>query len=191
MRETLPAGIGHALLDVRAGYDKVVSEDPRFAAAPQTIVLRSPTFLDGRPLPARHTSDGEGLSPPLRWTGAPPEAVSLVLIVEDADAPAPEPLVHLIAWNLPVGGEGLEEAAFPSRRRAGRETEVGRDAFAHVGWLPPDPPRGHGPHLYAFQMFALDRRLSFAGHPGRSAMVAAMKGRVLARGVLLGTCERR
>ena len=190
MLQRIPAGVGRALKGVRAGYEKIVSEDERFAAVPQTIVLRSPGVRDGQPLPVRHTDDGAGLSPALRWSGVPAGARSLVLIVEDPDAPTLEPLVHLVAWDLPADGEGVEEGMFPSPRHDGQRTGVGRNAFTRLGWLPPDPPKGHGPHLYVFQIFALDRRLAFADHPGRSALTAAMDGHVLARGVLLGTYER-
>ena len=191
MLEKIPTGVGRALKGVRAGYEKIVSEDHRFAKVPQTIWLQSPAFQDGGPLPARHTDDGEGLSPALRWSGEPADARSLVVIVEDADAPTPEPLVHLLAWNLPADSGGVEEGAFRSPHHPGREDGVGRNAFTRIGWLPPDPPTGHGPHLYVFQIFALDRALTFDDHPGRAALTAAMDGRVLARGVLLGTYERR
>ena len=190
MLEHIPVEIGRALRGVRAGYAKVVSEDPAFSGAPQTMLLQSPVFRDGRPIPVLYTNDGEGMSPPLRWSGVPAGSHGLVVIVEDADAPTPDPLVHMLAWDLPPGGDGLEEGALRSPRHAGQEAGVGRNAFRRIGWLPPDPPRGHGPHLYVFQIFALDRRLELADHPGRSTLKAAMASHVLARGVLLGTYER-
>jgi phosphatidylethanolamine-binding protein (PEBP) family uncharacterized protein len=59
-----------------------------------------------------------------------------------------------------------------------------------TGWLPPDPPTGHGPHNYAFQIFALDSIPALGGTPGRSALVDAIRDHILAAGVLTGTYAR-
>ena len=119
MLEKLPRGIGHALRGVRAGYEKIIAEDDAFAQTPDTITLESAAFADGGDIPDRFTADGEMLSPPLTWRGAPEDAESLVLIVEDPDAPSHEPLVHLLAWDLPP------------------DLDLGRR-----GALPKSPPRG-------------------------------------------------
>src|ERR1700710_1677223 len=96
MLEKMPRGLGHALRGVRAGYEKIIAEDAAFAQAPDSITLESPAFADGGDIPDRYTADGEMISPPLAWHGAPRDAESLVLIVEDPDAPSHEPLVHLL-----------------------------------------------------------------------------------------------
>jgi phosphatidylethanolamine-binding protein (PEBP) family uncharacterized protein len=67
---------------------------------------------------------------------------------------------------------------------------IGKNSFMKIGWLPPDPPRGHGPHRYAFQLFALDKILPLTDHPGRNALLAAMRGHILARGVMIGMYSR-
>ena len=190
MLEKIPAGLGHALRGVRAGYEKIVSEDEAFASIPDTIKLESPAFDDFGSIPARYTEDGEKISPPLTVTGCAPAAVSLVLIVEDPDAPTPEPIVHLLVWDLAPTTAALEEGLFKSPHHEGLNETLGRNTFMSAGWLPPDPPTGHGPHLYVFQIFALDRRPEFRGHPTRSQLVGAMKGHVLAKGLLYGTYER-
>ncbi len=61
-----------------------------------TIEVASLAFADHAPIPARYTADGDGLSPPLAWRALPPEASAVVLLVEDADSPTPNPLVHAI-----------------------------------------------------------------------------------------------
>src|ERR1700744_3733103 len=98
MLEKIPASIGRALKAKRAKAKKVLSDTKDFAAVPQTIVLESAAFQDGQPLPVRFTADGEKLSPPLVWRNIPPEAESVVVVIEDPDAPKPTPFVHLIAW---------------------------------------------------------------------------------------------
>ncbi len=68
---------------------------------------------------------------------------------------------------------------------------MGRNSFLRRGWLPPDPPTGHGEHRYAFQLFALDRQAGDPGEtPGRDALIEAMAGHVLAAGLLVGTYSR-
>ena len=190
MLEKLPRGLGHALRGVRAGYEKIIAEDDGFAQTPDTITLESAAFADGGDIPDRFTADGEMLSPPLTWRGAPEDAESLVLIVEDPDAPSHEPLVHLLAWDLPPDLTSVDEGLFRSPHHHGLDENLGRNSFLQAAYLPPDPPTGHGPHLYAFQVFALDRKLEFDHPPGRKAVVDAMTGHVLAKGILVGAYER-
>jgi len=190
MLEKLPSGIGHALRGVRAGFDKIVSERHPFVDVSETMLLTSPAFEDMTSIPPRYTADGERLSPPLAWRGAPAGARGMVLIVEDSDAPTPEPLVHLLAWDLPPDLREIPEGEFRSPGHDGLDEVLGRNAYMQTAWLPPDPPAGHGPHLYVFQLFALDRQLSFDRRPGRAEVVKAMQGHVLAKGVLAGSYER-
>ena len=89
MLEKLPRGLGHALRGVRAGYEKIIAEDDAFVRTPETITLESPAFGDGSDIPDRFTADGEKISPPLTWRGAPQDTKSLVLVAEDPDAPSP------------------------------------------------------------------------------------------------------
>jgi Raf kinase inhibitor-like YbhB/YbcL family protein len=126
----------------------------------------------------------------LRWSGAPDGAVGMVLVVEDPDAPSPEPLVHLVAWDLPPDLAELPEGELASPGHPGLDEALGPNSYRRTGWLPPDPPSGHGPHLYVFQIFALDRKLDFDRPPRLKAVAQAMSGHVLAKGVLTGTYER-
>lgn len=190
MLEKIPSGLGQALRNVRAGYEKVVSEAPDFVHIPDTIALESPAFEDGGSIPVRYTADGEKISPPLAWRRAPEDAEGLVLIVEDPDAPTPEPLTHLLCWDLPPALPELPEGELKSPGHIGLNEVLGRNAFRRAAWLPPDPPAGHGPHLYVFQLFALDRKLDFDRTPSLKTVVKAMRGHVLAKGVLVGTYER-
>src|SRR5207302_2565448 len=113
----------------RAGYEKVVSEDDAFVRVPDSIALESPAFEDGGSIPPRYTADGEKISPPLTWRGAPQDAQGLVLIVEDPDAPAPEPLEHLLAWDLPPDLPELPEGELKSPGHDGLDEVLGRNAY--------------------------------------------------------------
>lgn len=155
------------------------------------IELMSPAFADGARLPERFTADGDGVSPPLVWGPLPKGTAHLALLVEDADAPAPQPLVHAVVWGMPADTGRLEEGAIRSDGAGTPERDVGRNSYLREGWLPPDPPTGHGSHRYAFQLFALDAGVGDPGEtPGRTAMLEAMAGHVLAAGVLIGTYSR-
>jgi Raf kinase inhibitor-like YbhB/YbcL family protein len=186
----VPAWLGHLLHDRRAGHDKLVAADPAIGLGADTIELSSPAFAHGGRLPVRFTEDGEGVSPPLLW-GDPPEGTSsFALIVEDPDAPASKPLVHAIVWDMPPDARRIAEGAIIADGTGGKDGDVGRNSFLREGWLPPDPPTGHGEHDYVFQLFALSERPLLDASPGRSAFVGAIAGRVLAAGVLIGTYSR-
>lgn len=191
MLEKLPEVVGHVLSGVRAGLDEIAFNTLGLRAGHGTLQVASLAFADHAPIPARYTADGEGLSPPLSWTGVPAEARSLVLIVEDADSPTPSPLVHAIAVDLPPGDGALAEGALTEDEDDGPEAvHVGRNSYLRTAWLPPDPPPGHGVHRYAFQLYALAEGPAFSEAPGRDELLDAVRARALASGLLIGTYER-
>ncbi len=190
MLEKLPDAVGHALRGQRAGLDKIAFQAVDLRGGMAALEVRSLAFADHAPIPAQYTADGAGVSPPLHWTGVPAQATSLVLIVEDADAPTPQPLVHAIVVDLPAGDGALAEGALPSADHEGTGLVVGRNSYLQSAWLPPDPPPGHGVHRYAFQLFALEACEPFDGTPGREAVLDAIRARGLASGCLFGTYER-
>jgi Raf kinase inhibitor-like YbhB/YbcL family protein len=191
MFEHLPAWLGGMLRNVRAGHSKLAIVQRELDIGDKVIDLSSPAFAYGSRLPVRFTADGEGVSPPLLWGEPPPGTTSLALIVEDPDAPALHPLVHALLWNLPADERRLAEGQI-SRDGAGSPDgrDVGRNSFFSEGWLPPDPPTGHGSHDYVFQLFALKEPLQIGPNPGRSGLMRAMAGHILAAGMLVGTYSR-
>lgn len=189
MLQRLPSVFGHALQGARPGIEKLSYFSVALDWVPETITVIG-AFDDGAPIPPPYTRDGLGRSPPLTWRGVPAATESLVILVEDADSPTPQPLVHAIAWNLPgVDGSLAEgELGHVDRNHDGRA--MGRNSYLKTAWLPPDPPPGHGPHHYAFQIYALDRRLAFDHPPGRAEILEAVAGHVLAKGCLIGSYQR-
>jgi Raf kinase inhibitor-like YbhB/YbcL family protein len=190
MLEHVPAWLGRLIRDRRAGHDKLVIVDPAIGLGNGTIALTSTAFADGGRLPVRFTADGEGISPPLVWGDIPAATRSLVLIVEDPDVPATSPLVHAIVWNMPADTRHIAEGVIVADGDGGPDGDVGRNSFLREGWLPPDPPTGHGEHDYVFQLFALSDTPDIGATPGRGDVVAAMAGRVVAAGMLIGTYSR-
>lgn len=191
MLEHVPGWLGGMLRSVRAGHSKLLILDPALGLGAVTLDLSSPAFAMGGRLPERFTADGAGVSPPLLWGEVPAGTSSLALIVEDPDAPALEPLIHAIVWNLPPTERALAEGAIAADGDGGADgRDVGRGSFAHEGWLPPDPPTGHGTHDYVFQLFALSDTPTLDPNPGRAAFRKAIEGRVIAAGMLVGTYSR-
>lgn len=189
MLEKMPHAVGEAMGGLRAGLEGTAWHGA-LSGAPDAIRVTSPAFAEGAPIPAAHTADGPGTSPPLAWAGVPEAARAVVLVVEDADSPTPKPLVHAIAWNLPAGDGALAEGALPGPGGTGTVAALGENSFLKPQYLPPDPPTGHGDHRYLFQVYALDEPLEFGTPPGRGALLASMEGHVVARGCLTGTYRR-
>ncbi len=186
MLEKMPRVLGEALSGVKAGLDGT-SFRSAFPDLPESLHVSSEAISHRASMPARFTADGEGVSPPLAWDGLPPGTASVAVIVEDAGSPTPRPLVHLLAWNLDPAGR-LPEGAASGESASG--LMLGKNSFMKSGWLPPDPPTGHGDHDYVFQVYALSRRLDLEAGSGREALVEAMRGNVLAKGGLIGTYAR-
>ncbi|MEO5883284.1 MAG: YbhB/YbcL family Raf kinase inhibitor-like protein [Caldimonas sp.] len=190
MLEKLPDMVGHALRGQRAGLEKTAFQAVDLRGGMAAITVGSLAFADHAPIPERYTADGEGVSPPLQWTGVPEGAAAVLLIVEDADSPTPQPLVHAIVVELPGGDGALQESALPSPDHDGAGFRLGRNSYLQASWMPPDPPPGHGVHRYAFQVFALEAGARFEAEPGREAVLGAIRDHGLASGCLIGTYER-
>jgi len=190
MLENLPDFVGHALRDQRAGLDQIAFNRLPLRGGLGAIAVTSLAFVDHGPLPELYTDDGDGTSPPLQWSGAPSAATSAVLIVEDADSPTPHPLVHAIAVGLAAQDGSLRQGALDGDADAPDEVALGRNSYLQHGWLPPDPPPGHGPHRYAFQVFALSGDEPLPEAPGRDALMELLEARAIASGLLVGTYER-
>jgi Raf kinase inhibitor-like YbhB/YbcL family protein len=190
MLENLPDAIGHALSGQRAGLEKIASRRIDLRGGTAAIEVRSLAFADHAPLPVSCTADGAGLSPPLQWHGAPGATASMLLIVEDADAPTPQPLVHAIVVDLAAGDGALAEGALDHRDDPAESLHIGRNSYLQTNWLAPDPPPGHGVHRYAFQLFALEAVPAFSAAPGRDEVMEALRAHAIASGCLIGTYER-
>ena len=186
MLENVPAWLGKALRNVRAGHGKlaVARLGGEGLLGKDGFAISSPAFGDGEPLDPCFTADEEdAVAPPLEWTAPPPGAMELVLVVEDADAPGDEPVCHWLVWGLPAQRAKLLEGETPPR--------VGKNAHRNSEWLLPEPPREDGAHRYVFQLFALDLPLTLMPGAGRDELVAAMEGHVVAAAVLTGKYKRQ
>ncbi len=155
---------------------------------PMTLDVASPAFDSGDPIPPRYTCDGQNVSPPLRWSGVPEDAVALAVVADDPDAPRGT-WVHWVLYGLDAGRSGLPEDV-PARESVLDGALQGRNDFKDIGYGGPCPPAGQR-HRYFFRVFALDARPDLGAGSTRDELLEAMDGHVLARGELMGTYRRR
>lgn len=155
-----------------------------------TLILNSIAFDDSGAIPKHHTCDGDDTSPPLEWSNVPAGTESLVLIVDDPDAPDPaapkRTWVHWVLYNLPADTTGLKEAIASSELPKG--TLEGLNDWNRTGYGGPCPPIGR--HRYFHKLYALDTVLSDLGTPTKAQLETAMETHVLEQVELIGTYQR-
>jgi Raf kinase inhibitor-like YbhB/YbcL family protein len=155
------------------------------------LSLSSPSFSPGGEIPELFTCEGRDLSPALAWSGVPDEAKSLVLIVDDPDAPDPKAprttWVHWVLYNVPPTSQGLPQAVNPRDLPAG--TREGTNDWKRTGYGGPCPPIGR--HRYFHKLYALDVVLPDLGAATKADVEAAMKGHVVAHAEVMGTYQKK
>jgi Raf kinase inhibitor-like YbhB/YbcL family protein len=154
------------------------------------LTLKSSAFDNGGEIPSRYTCEGEDLSPSLVWTGVPETARSLVLIIDDPDAPDPKApkmiWVHWVLYNIPPDVTGLPEGVVPAKLSPGMME--GLNDWKRIGYGGPCPPIGR--HRYFHKLYALDTVLGAMNTPTKAMVEAAMKGHVIAQTELMGTYQK-
>lgn len=152
------------------------------------LKISSSVFEDGGEIPARFTCQGTDVSPPLAFSGVPAEAQSLVLIVDDPDAPDPAApkmtYVHWVIYDLPPDTSGFPEGmkALPAGAKGGIND------FKRTRYGGPCPPIGR--HRYFFKLYALDTKLDGLDNPTKDDVLAAMQGHVIAEAQIIGTYQK-
>ncbi len=156
-----------------------------------SLTLVSTAFPTGGSIPPRYTCEGEEVSPALAWHGVPAGTQSLVLIVDDPDAPDPRApkmtWVHWLLYNLPPDATGLPEGVAPGQLPAG--TLQGVNDWRRTGYGGPCPPIGR--HRYYHRLYALSAKLPDLHNPTKGALEKAMQGHVLAQAELLGSYQKQ
>lgn len=154
------------------------------------VEISSSSFTNQTSIPAKYTCEGVDSSPPLAWSGVPPSAKSLALVVDDPDAPDPAApkmtWVHWVVYNLPPQTTALPERA--SGKSLPRGAKEGLNDWKKPRYGGPCPPIGR--HRYFFKLYALDVVLPDLGRATQADLEKAMKGHVIGNAELVGTYEK-
>jgi hypothetical protein len=152
------------------------------AAGGAKMKITSPAVQEGGTIPEKFSKNGQNVSPELRIEGAPPEAKSLALIVDDPDAPVGL-FTHWIVWNIDPKTTQIAEGSAPGG------AVQGKNDFGDIGYGGPQPPSGT--HRYYFKIFALNSSLDLKSGAKRKEVDAAMKGHIIAQGQLMGKYSKK
>jgi Raf kinase inhibitor-like YbhB/YbcL family protein len=179
-----------AVLAMAVGCLMMVSVNTYYGEGSMALKITSTAFENGGDIPVRYTCQGKDISPPLSWEGVPGEAKSLVLIVDDPDAPDPKApkmtWVHWVLYNIPPDTDGLPEDVKPGALPAG--TKEGVNDWKRTGYGGPCPPIGR--HRYFHKLYALDTVLEGLKAPAKAGVEKAMQGHVVAQAELVGTYRK-
>ena len=153
------------------------------------FIITSSAFSHEGGIPSLYTCEGEDISPPLSWMNVPDAAQSLVLIIDDPDAPDPKApkmtWVHWVLYNIPPDVTDLPENITSTTRPQG--SEQGLNDWKRIGYSGPCPPIGR--HRYFHKLYALNTMLQLHS-PTKVEVEAAMKGHIIAQTELVGTYKK-
>lgn len=158
------------------------------------MVLTTPAFPDGGPIPAKHTQAGEQISPALDWTNVPEGTRTFVLHMRDPDVArnkGTEDQVHWLMWNIPGTAKGLPEGIPKGETLPDGSQQISASGPVYRG---PGAPASGPMHHYTFELYALDTKLEVPvgkdAWETRTAIWQAMNGHVLGKAVYVGLFRR-
>jgi Raf kinase inhibitor-like YbhB/YbcL family protein len=187
----IPASADPTNTDSFPADPRITSQLDDIAATPATIQVTPLCFAESAPIPLQYSAYGEGISPAFQWENVPPGTKSLVLIMEDADALNPQPLAHWLVANISPKVKSLpRDIAKTEKPRVFGGGIQGGNFTGEIGYYGPKPSIIDPAHHYHFQIFALDTMLDLPSGFNRHALIAALRGHVLARGESVGTYHR-
>jgi Raf kinase inhibitor-like YbhB/YbcL family protein len=147
----------------------------------KNMEIKSSAFENNQPIPKKYTCDGENINPPLIIENVPGDAKSLLLIVDDPDAPGGT-WNHWIVWNIEPSNTFIEESSVPEGAFQG-QNDAGNNSY-----YGPCPPTGN--HRYHFKVFALNKFLEADSSLEKERIETLIEGNILDSAELIGTYER-
>ena len=152
------------------------------------LKLTSTAFEDGKPIPYLYTCEGDDMSPPLQWSGAPVTTRTYAMVCEDPDAPRGT-WIHWVLYN--ISGDAVElTKAVPTLPQLPSGARHGRNTAGDMAYAGPCPPPGK-PHRYFFRLYALDISLNLPPGATKAELEQAMAQHIVAQGTFMGTYEHR
>ena len=152
------------------------------AAGGVKMKITSSSFQEGGDIPSKFSRDGQNINPALRIEGTPSNAKSLLLIMDDPDAPVGL-FTHWLVWNIDPKTTDIAEKSVP------KGAVQGTNDYPTLGYGGPQPPSGT--HRYYFKIFAPDQMLDLKAGAKRAEVDAAMRGHVIAQGELMGRYSKQ
>lgn len=171
--------------------DHVLLWNDETLAAPENFELSAEWATGSAEIPDRYRARilGANLSPSLHWSTLPAGTTQLALVVQDPDTPLSGASTHLVALIDPAVIPKLADGDL-TKGSAAPGVVLGRGSM-RSGWSGPLPPKGHGPHRYVFQAYALARPLGLRPGFRLADLKAALGGSILGRAQLIGIHETR
>jgi len=139
--------------------------------------ITSSAFGDRQQIPPQYTCNGENINPPLEFSDIPQGTKSLVLIVDDPDAPAGT-FVHWVVYNISPELREVKENSIPD------DGKEGITSFEKTGYGGPCPPSGA--HRYFFKLYALNKIISIEGIADKETILKNMENAIIAQAELVG-----
>ena len=145
--------------------------------------INSPAFGPLERIPNRFVYDGDNVSPPVEWGGAPPDTKEYALICHDPAAPLPYGFTHWVVYGIPADVIDIREG------EGKKVFTEGTTGYGEQGWGGPAPPPGHGPHHYYFWLYALDKALNLKPGLTREQLLEAIADHIIVQARLVGIYE--
>jgi len=146
------------------------------------LKVSSSGFQPDERIPDRYTGEGEDVSPPLEWTGAPSATQAFAVVAHDPDAPLVDGFTHWVLYGIPSEVSSLAEAT--------TDFVAGKNSFGNQGYNGPAPPPGHGLHRYYFWLYALDIAPHLGPGLDRSSLFSHIEDHVIEQARLVGVYQR-
>ncbi|HYE88997.1 MAG TPA: YbhB/YbcL family Raf kinase inhibitor-like protein [Vicinamibacterales bacterium] len=192
MKRHVSTSIGVAALIFTAA--SAAAQTPATQLPRPAMVLTTPAWPDGDPIPVKYTQAGEQVSPALNWTNVPPGTVSFLLHMLDPDVArnkTTDTQVHWLVWNIPGTATGLPEGVPKGEKLPDGSMQISASGPVYRG---PGAPASGPPHHYTFELYALDTKIdlppSTDAFETRAAAMKAIQGHILGKAVYVGLFKR-
>lgn len=146
------------------------------------MTVTSTAFQNNALIPSKYTCDGKNYNPPLTFSQVPSNAQSLVLIIEDPDAPS-KVFTHWVVYNMPSSTLQILENQVP------QNSSQGKTDFGNIGYGGPCPPSGT--HRYFFKLYALDTTFNLPEGITKEKVEEAVNGHIIESAEIVGLYKRQ
>lgn len=157
-----------------------IEQHPKIINEVKPMKLISPSFVHEADIPSDYTCDGADMNPQLIIEEIPENTESLVLIMDDPDAPGAT-WDHWIVFNIDPTTTQIPENTEPAGT-------AGKNSWGRAGYGGPCPPSGT--HRYFFKIYALDKELDLPEDSDKESIQQAMQGHIIGEAVLMGKYQR-